>query len=90
MAIVRTIVEAEVEILDGNGEAVIIKEEVMREKRQFYLLHWGLVAQIHQAEGGEVYPANYTVGICQDKKTGWIKTFLPEELRVIGIETKPK
>jgi|AMWB02.1.fsa_nt_gi hypothetical protein len=54
----------------------------------FYLLHWGLEYILLQDENGKPYGINYTVGICQEMQSGAIRTFLPAELRVIGVESK--
>lgn len=47
----------------------------------FYLLHWGLQMNYIMET-----PTAETVAICQEVRTGRIRTFLPESIKVIGIE----
>lgn len=54
----------------------------------FYLLHWGLEYVLLQDEHGKPYGINYTIGICQEIQTGLIRTFLPTEIRIIGVESR--
>ena len=64
------------EKLDEDNMPVIKTDQV-------YLLHWGTTYQVVETKDG-VVPANYTVAICQDVKSGQIRTFLPEQLRILG------
>lgn len=56
----------------GEGESSMIRE-------MYFLLHWGMNYTIVNG-----IAVNYTVAICQDCKTGDIRCFLPEQLRVVG------
>ncbi len=79
----RTLVEAE---WDKDGE---LKEgELPTEKGKFWLHHWGLQYQVIDIGEGRFAVANWTVAICEDCKTGDIRCFLPEQLKIIGHELK--
>jgi hypothetical protein len=80
----KTVVETMTPAFDKGG-ALLYKDGVSMEEstgEMYYLLHWGL--QLTQTENYQ--PVTYTVGICQNIKTGRIFTFLPDQLRVVGID----
>lgn len=54
----------------------------------YYLLHWGLKYDMLPDSYGQLVPVHYTVAICQHIKTGTIETFLPDQLRVLGLNVK--
>jgi len=66
--------EKEGELKEGEPET---------EKDYFFLLHWGLEYTIINEVA-----VNFTVGICENVKTGQIQTFLPEQIRIIGQKIK--
>lgn len=59
-------------------------DESIMSPREYYLLHWGLETEIMRDAQGNPVPLTYTVGICQDIKTGHIETFGPKVIKVIG------
>lgn len=63
-------------------------DEPTYETRRFVLLHFGLKADIVYNDDGVGVAVNYTVAICEDCITGWLKTFEPEEIRKIEREIK--
>lgn len=89
MSHTKTVVEVMESVL-GEDNTLLYEEGKLVEKstgEMYYLLHWGL--QVGYAEEfNKQSPFTYTVGICQDMETGRIFTFLPYQLRVVGIETK--
>jgi hypothetical protein len=58
--------------------------EPVYERGEFLLLHWGLQNTITQTEDDRMIAVSYTVGICEDCKTGQIRCFLPESIRILG------
>lgn len=76
----KTVVKTMEPVLDEEGNQVD-SEEIM-----YYLLHWGLTYEILIGIDGHQYPVTYTVGICQNIKTGDIKSFVPQDLTVVGKE----
>ena len=94
----RTIVEIKLPRVNAEGIPVDKDNRAYDKKLQvweqaiapvnFYLLHWGLEYVLLQDEHGKPYGINYTVGICQEMQTGLIRTFLPGEIRVIGVESR--
>jgi hypothetical protein len=89
MSRVMTVVEV-MEAAFAEDGTLLYEEGKLIEKPtgdMYYLLHWGL----HVGYADEVTkqsPFTYTVGICQELETGRILTFLPYQLRVVGIEKK--
>ena len=80
----KTVVEVMAPVFDEKG-VQLYEDGVPMEKStgdMYYLLHWGL--QLTHTENYQ--PVTYTMGICQHTKTGRIYTFLPYQLRVIGID----
>ena len=71
---------------DKEGE--LKEDESLYERGQFFLLHWGLQYQIIDLGEGRFTTANWTVAICEDCKTGAIRCFLPEQLRILGQQIK--
>ena len=75
--------------LDTEGEIIdsdrIKVQEPGYEKVKYYLLHWGLTYEI-LVDQNQRYPIAYTVAICQRFGTGEIKSFVPQDLTVIGKE----
>jgi hypothetical protein len=59
-------------------------DEPVYERGEFLLLHWGLQNTITQTDDGRMVAVSYTVGICQDCKTGDIRCFLPEQIKILG------
>ena len=53
------------------------------ERDFYYLLHWGLKYEIVNNVA-----VGYTVGICQNIKSGAVECFNPESIRIIGNEIK--
>jgi len=76
MSHLRTVVEA-TWVEDG--------EEV---QEKYYLLHWGLKYDLIPDPNDNFYPVHFTVAICQHYKTGVIETFLPTQLRILGVNLK--
>jgi hypothetical protein len=58
-------------------------DEPIYETGEFYLLHWGLDRDIIQSKE-DMTAVSYTVGICEDCKTGQIRCFFPEQIRILG------
>jgi len=79
----RVLVEVEI-ATDEVGE----DEELIYEKKEFFLLHWGLDYTLIEMEEGRRIAANFTVAICEDYETGQILCFRPEQLKIIGREIK--
>ena len=79
------------EVLDKDGDPVGTSKKKHQEPAfedvYYYLLHWGLTYEILM-DKEQRYPVSYTVGICQNIKTGVIKTFIPQEITVVGKEVK--
>lgn len=77
-------------LLDKDGEIIDTtkkgKDPVMVEV-MYYLHHWGLTYEI-LIDKDSRYPVSYTIAICEQFKTGIIKTFIPGELTVVGKETR--
>jgi len=65
-------------------------EEGKEIKDRYFLLHWGLKNDLITDSNNNIIPAHYTVAICQHIKNGQIETFLPEQLKVEGINLKEK
>lgn len=74
------------EIIDHSKKTKKIQEPAMEEVL-YYLLHWGLTYEILLDKDAR-YPVSYTVAICQHIKTGVVKTFIPQELTILGKEAK--
>jgi hypothetical protein len=96
MTVVSTmepVIDDEGNLLDKDGNVInpskkTKKDQVpVMEEVFYYLLHWGLTYEI-LIDNQQRYPVSYTVGICQHIKTGAIRTFIPQELTVIGKEMK--
>ena len=77
MSHLKTVVEVTFEDEDGK-EA----------RDRYFLLHWGLKYDMIADSYQNLVPVHYTVAICQHIKSGVIETFLPEQLRVEGINLK--
>jgi hypothetical protein len=80
----RTVVELMTLAFDKDGHPIYDDGVQMMNGsgELFFLLHWGL--QLTTDKDNK--PVSYTVGICQELKTGIICTLLPEQLKVIGTE----
>ena len=76
MAHIKTVVE------------VTFDEDGQEKTDLYYLLHWGLKYDLMANEVGNMIPVHYTISICQHLKTGQIEMFMPDQLRVVGSETK--
>ena len=76
MAHIKTIVE------------VSWDEEGREKKDNYYLLHFGLKYDLAQDGHGNLVPVHYTVAICQNIKSGAIEMFLPDQLRVLGVNLR--
>ena len=63
------------------------EDEIVEEKGQFWLWHWGLDYTIVETENDRI-PVAYTIAICEDCETGNILCFKPEQIRILGRETK--
>ena len=96
MTVVSTmepVVDDEGNLLDKQGEIIDSSKKTKKDQEPvfeevyYYLLHWGLTYEI-LIDNQQRYPVSYTVGICQHIKTGVIKTFIPQELTIIGKEQK--
>ena len=55
---------------------------------KYFLLHWGLRYELIPDAFGNLQPVHYTVGICQNIKSGAIEMFLPDQLKVLGQTVK--
>ena len=77
MAYIKTVVEVSTE--DDDGREV---------RDNYFLLHWGLKYDMLPDSYGNLVPVHYTIAICQHCKSGVIETFLPGQLRVLGINMK--
>ncbi len=75
----RTICEITL-IKDGTEDNI----EPTYERKEYYLLHFGLKYQVIDCGDGRLAVGSWTVAICQDQKTGQIKCFLPEQLIIKG------
>ena len=78
MARIKTLVSV-VQYKEENGNIVPDKEGL------YYLLHWGLQTQIVYDANGNPVPVTNTVGICQERETGEIFLFPPQQIKVVGI-----
>lgn len=58
------------------------------DKEQYYLLHWGMKSEVFIIDEDHTGGVSYTVAVCQHVKSGAIRTFLPDQLRVLGVEIK--
>lgn len=67
---------------------VIYEEDGEERKDNYYLLHWGLKYDLLPDSYGNLVPVHYTVGICQNIKSGYIEMFLPNQIRVLGVNLK--
>lgn len=76
MSRIRTIVE------------ITYEEDGEDKKDNYILLHWGLKFDLLPDSYGNLVPVHYTVGICQNIKTGAIEMFTPDQLRVLGVNLK--
>lgn len=65
-------------------------EDGMEKKDLYYLLHFGLKYDLVTGMMGETVAIHYTVAICQHKETGQIEMFIPDQLKILGNEYKPK
>lgn len=80
-------------LLDKEGEIVDTSKKTKKDQVpemvevMYYLHHWGLTYEILIDKDGR-YPVSYTIAICEQFKTGIIKTFIPSELAVVGKETR--
>lgn len=87
------VVDDEGNLLDKEGNQIDPSKKTKKvqepafEDVMYYLLHWGLTYEI-LIDRESRYPVSYTVGICQHTKTGVVKTFIPQELTVLGKEEK--
>lgn len=70
-------------IPDGDTDTVKMTKDV-----EYYLLHWGKETNILYDNMQNPVPYENTMAICQNVKTGWIKTFFPAQLKVISKEIK--
>lgn len=77
MSHLRTVVEVTME--DEEGKEI---------KDRYFLLHWGLKNDLVTDSNNNLIPVHYTVAICQHVKSGLIETFLPEQLKVEGVNIK--
>jgi hypothetical protein len=87
MSHIRTVVEVMETVFAEDGTLQYEDGKLIEKPTgdMFYLLHWGL--QVGYADDYlKQSPFTYTVGICQEMKTGRILTFLPYQLRIVGIE----
>lgn len=96
MAHIRTVVEVIKDVFNEDGLPIDVEGIPLGDKKKdqvpqtttelYYLLHWGLqVTMIYDKEQNPI-PLTTTVGICQHIKAGFIETFLPNRLKVIGVE----
>jgi len=76
MANIRTIVE------------VIWEEDGSEKKANYKLLHWGLRYDMVPDSYGNLVPVHYTVAICENLKTGAVELFMPDQLRILGVNIK--
>lgn len=87
------VVDDEGNVLDKEGNAINPDKKSKKvqepafEDVMYYLLHWGLTYEILVDKDGR-YPVSYTVGICQHTESGVVKTFIPQELTILGKEMK--
>jgi len=83
----KTVVEVMRPVIKDNQQVFDEEGKPLFEPRLYYLLHWGLEYGLSNSVNPPTY-INYTVAICQDVETGIISTFLPGELKVVGVESK--
>lgn len=97
----KTVIEVLKPVMNENGDYLDINNEPMKmdlkgtskvpqeqqfSQERYYLLHWGLETNIiYDAEKNPI-PYTNTVGICQHMTTGYVETFLPGMIKVIGFE----
>jgi len=91
--VMEPVIDDQGNLLDKNGDIIDPSKKTKKDQEPdmeevfYYLLHWGLTYEIlidHQQR----YPVSYTVAICQHIKSGVIKTFIPQEITVIGKEQR--
>jgi hypothetical protein len=87
--VLRPVYNEQEEQLDTEGNVMGSDkkkvQEPMMKPVKYYLLHWGVQSDIVYSEGNPIVYSD-TVGICQHIETGHIQTFLPTEIRIIGVE----
>jgi hypothetical protein len=81
--IMRIMVEATWES-DNTGP----QGEIINETDLFFLLHWGLDYTIVETDDNHRTGVSYTIGICENVKSGEIRCFRPEQIKIIGREGK--
>ena len=81
---IKTLCEVNIPVLNEEGDQIEEEGTPKEITEQFYLLHWGLQAQI-VVNGENIVPYTETVGICQNIVTGFIRLFHPEQIRIIGV-----
>ena len=57
------------------------------EIRQVSLHHWGTQSESSEDRNGNTVISQYTVAICEDQETGQIHTFMPTQLKILGLTT---
>jgi hypothetical protein len=62
--------------------------ETVYEKSNWWVLYWGIEYKIIELEEGRIAAVNYSVAICQDYDTGIVRTFLPNQLKILGTQIK--
>jgi len=65
---------------DDNGDEV-------HETRQVSLHHWGTQYESIEDKNGNVVIGQYTVAVCEDQETGQVHTFMPTQLKILGLTT---
>lgn len=79
----KIICEVKVPIFNDDGVQEEVDGNLVEKKQEFYLLHWGLQAQLVND-----IPVNETVGVCQNIETGQVFLFHPTSIKIIGKEIK--
>jgi len=80
MRVLVTVTQAKEELGDEG--------ETLYEKDDWWLLHWGLDYTIIETNEEMRVGVSYTVAICENRTSGVIRCFRPEQLQVLGREIK--
>jgi len=89
----KTLAKIRIALLEEEGNLVRVNPDkldeeevknVQMEDREVFLLHWGLDYERQYDDQGRLHVWQFTVGICQDKRTGQIWTCLPTEIVILG------
>lgn len=86
----RILAKVSLQKRDPENPDRIIRDEddnIMYEEREVYLHHWGLQYESITDKDGMIHVGQYTVAICEDLGTGQIHSFMPTQLKIMGLTT---